>query len=181
MTAAAKKVDGVSVSRREFLNYVWGSSMALFLAQGVGITFWFALPRLHEFTASFSVQELPTPNQAPIRSKVNNVLFFITHTDEGIAFLDDRCTHLGCHMPWSDPAKRFACPCHGAQFAHGGDYIAGPAPRYMDRYAFKIWDRDGHVLARSRDGATVSLPENAETVWVNTVHIIKGKRLPWQG
>lgn len=130
MTAAAKSVDGVS--RREFLNYVWGSSMALVLAQGTGIAFWFALPRLREFTPSFSVQDLPAQNQAPIYSTIKNVRFFITHSEDGIAFLDARCSHLHCDAEWHEPYSIFACPC-----------LATPAaPRWQWRFCpAAAWDR----------------------------------------
>ena len=39
---------GVPLSRREFLNYLWGASMAVFLAGAGGVTLWFALPRFRE-------------------------------------------------------------------------------------------------------------------------------------
>ena len=33
------------LTRREFLYYLWGSSMAVFLAGAGGVSIWFALPR----------------------------------------------------------------------------------------------------------------------------------------
>jgi cytochrome b6-f complex iron-sulfur subunit len=92
----------------------------------------------------------------------------LVKTDAGIAALYKVCTHLGCIYPWSAAQNRFACPCHGSQFALNGDYLAGPAPRSLDRFAFEILDAAGAVVAESKDGSPVPLPSGAATVKVNT-------------
>jgi cytochrome b6-f complex iron-sulfur subunit len=70
MQASRRGADaGVPLSRREFLNYLWGASMAVFLAGGGGVTLWFALPRFREgeFGGVFTlpIAELPTPDSQP--------------------------------------------------------------------------------------------------------------------
>lgn len=165
------------VTRREFLNYVWGASMALFLAQFAGITFFFAMPRFRagEFGGEITVRadEFPQPNEAPIANNIGK--FWLVNTDAGINALYRVCTHLGCLFPWSDAAKIFACPCHGSQFQLDGTYIAGPAPRDLDRFTFRILDANGNVLAASTDGQPVPMPSGADTVVVNTGQKILGK------
>ncbi|MCS7055160.1 MAG: Rieske 2Fe-2S domain-containing protein [Thermoflexales bacterium] len=165
------------VTRREFLNYVWGASMALFLAQFAGITFFFAMPRFRagEFGGEITVRadEFPEPNGVPIPNNAGK--FWLVHTDAGINALYRVCTHLGCLFPWSDAAKIFACPCHGSQFKLDGTYIAGPAPRDLDRFAFRILDANGNVLAASTDGQPVPMPPGADVVVVNTGQKILGK------
>ena len=42
------------------------------------------------------------------------------------------CPHLGCRFAWDDGGNKFACPCHGSQFTHEGEHLAGPAPRGLD-------------------------------------------------
>ncbi|GIV84553.1 MAG: hypothetical protein KatS3mg052_1560 [Candidatus Roseilinea sp.] len=171
--AAAPK----GVTRREFLNYVWGASMALFLAQFGGITFFFAMPRFRagEFGGKIAVRadEFPQPNQAPVSNNAGK--FWLVHTDAGINALYKICTHLGCIFPWSDAAKIFACPCHGSQFKLDGTYIAGPAPRDLDRFTFEVLDANGNVIAASTDGQPIPMPPGADTVVVNTGQKILGK------
>ena len=57
------------LSRREFLYYLWGASMAVFMAGSGGVTVWFALPRFREgeFGGVFTIpiEEIPTPDSEP--------------------------------------------------------------------------------------------------------------------
>jgi menaquinol-cytochrome c reductase iron-sulfur subunit len=51
---------------------------------------------------------------------------------------DLHCTHVGCPVNWSAPAKRFFSPCHGGVFDREGRVLAGPPPRPLDRYEVKV-------------------------------------------
>src|SRR4030042_3471166 len=59
----------VPMSRREFLYYLWGVSMALFMAEAGGALIWFALPRFREgeFGGVFSVpvEQVPVADSDP--------------------------------------------------------------------------------------------------------------------
>jgi cytochrome b6-f complex iron-sulfur subunit len=173
-------VEPKSVTRREFLNYVWGASMALFLVQFGGLSFFFALPRprVGEFGGIIKVDvaqyQEAADQKAPIANNVGK--FWIVNTEAGINALYKVCTHLGCIYPWSDAAGIFACPCHGSQFKLTGDYIAGPAPRSLDRFQFTILDAAGNVVGTSTDkGEAVPLPANAATIMVDSGKKITGK------
>ncbi len=167
---AAPPAPPKGVTRREFLNYVWGASMALFLVQFGGITWFFSMPRFREgeFGGKISVRiaDFPQTNQPPVAN--NPGKFWLVNVDQGIGTLYKICTHLGCIYPWSDAAGIFACPCHGSQFELNGKWIAGPAPRDLDRFAFEILDAGGNVLVDSPSGEFVPIPSGAETVRVNT-------------
>lgn len=180
--APAKEVEAPpeppkGVTRREFLNYVWGASMALFLAQFAGITFFFAMPRFRagEFGGEISVRAdtFPQLNGPPVPNNVGK--FWLINTDAGINVLYKICTHLGCIFPWSEAAQIFACPCHGSQFQLDGTWIAGPAPRDLDRFTFRVLDASGNVIATATDGQPIPMPPGADTVVVNTGQKILGK------
>lgn len=51
---------------------------------------------------------------------------------------DTHCTHVGCPVRWSAPARRFFSPCHGGVFDEDGRVLAGPPPRPLDRYEIRI-------------------------------------------
>ena len=48
------------------------------------------------------------------------------------------CTHLGCPVRWFEESKLFMCPCHGGAFYENGDHAAGPPPRGLYTYEFKV-------------------------------------------
>jgi cytochrome b6-f complex iron-sulfur subunit len=50
--------------------------------------------------------------------------------------LYQRCVHLGCTVPFRDECNSFKCPCHGSHYNLDGEYLDGPAPRSLDRFAF---------------------------------------------
>lgn len=65
---------------------------------------------------------------------------YLTAVDGEVHALYWKCPHLGCRVPWCESSGRFECPCHGSVFSRAGDYIAGPAPRGMDRFAIELVD-----------------------------------------
>lgn len=159
-----------NVTRREFLNYVWGASMALMLAQTVGISVLFALPRFREgeFGGKIRVStaDFPALNASPTENNLGK--FWMVNTEQGIQAIYKVCTHLGCLYFWDDLSRRFACPCHGSQFEYNGKWIAGPAPRDLDRFAFEVLDANDQVIAESLEGRPLPLPANAAAVRVDT-------------
>ncbi len=60
-------------------------------------------------------------------------------SDEVLALLR-RSPHLGCTIVWRPELGWFRDPCSGSTFAITGDYMSGPAPRGMDRYAVHLLD-----------------------------------------
>jgi len=54
------------------------------------------------------------------------------------------CVHLGCKVPFRDDCNSFKCPCHGSHYNISGEYLDGPAPRSLDRFAMSF-DSNGNV------------------------------------
>lgn len=55
------------------------------------------------------------------------------------------CVHLGCKVPFRDDCNSFKCPCHGSHYNIDGEYLDGPAPRSLDRFALSF-DGSGNVI-----------------------------------
>ena len=53
-----------------------------------------------------------------------------------------RCVHLGCTVPFRNDCISFKCPCHGSHYNIDGEYLDGPAPRSLDRFAFSFNGED---------------------------------------
>ena len=65
-----------------------------------------------------------------------------------------RCTHLGCSVPWIPAENQFHCPCHGSLYNAEGVVIGGPAPRPLDYFPVSIkgdevWVDTGKPMERS--------------------------------
>lgn len=52
--------------------------------------------------------------------------------------LYQRCVHLGCTVPFRNDCASFKCPCHGSHYHVDGEYLDGPAPRSLDRFALSF-------------------------------------------
>ena len=181
--APAKREEPVyvppgGVTRREFLNYIWGASMALLLAESAVLTYLFSFPRFRagDFGGKIAVgvSEFPQLNGDPVANNVGK--FWMVSTDKGIMTHYKICTHLGCLYKWDESAKVFACPCHGSQFKYDGIYRAGPAPRGLDRFSFELLDASDKVLVISAEGTPIDLKQypTATKVLVNTGDKVTG-------
>ena len=158
------------LSRREFLYYIWGASMALFAAQSAGLLVWFLIPRFREgeFGGLFPlpVGDVPeTPNGEPLNYPDGR--FWLVNVDttqpndlmsrapdeeadlKGVLAIYKVCTHLGCIYSWTPANNRFECPCHGSKYRLDGRRIEDPAPRTLDRFKVLALDAAGAVLAES--------------------------------
>ncbi len=162
-------------SRREFLYYIWGASLAMLVGEVVAATLWFAYPRFAEgeFGGTFAIDptELPPPGGAPV-SKPEGRFWLsspVVDGEETFLALYGVCTHLGCLPKWVDVASRFECPCHGSKFERDGLYIAGPAPRSMDRFQTTIIFTDGTTAESNATGDPIPLNgRQIASVRVNT-------------
>jgi cytochrome b6-f complex iron-sulfur subunit len=158
-------VDVSAPTRREFLYYIWGASMALLLGEATAGFIWFALPRFKagEFGGIFTylAKDLPTQGGAPVH--VPSARFWISNTNndgknqEGFIALYGVCTHLGCLPNWVPTNYRFECPCHGSKYQLDGHWIEGPAPRSLDRFKTTITFEDGSTATTNSAGDPIPL------------------------
>lgn len=178
--AAADQVQVAAPSRREFLYYIWGASMALLLGQlGAGLI-WFALPIFKEGTFggifNYPIDKLPLRGVIPVA--VPEGRFHVAYPNEGLVVLYGVCTHLGCLPKWSDTNGRFECPCHGSKFELNGKYIEGPAPRSLDRFRTTVVFEDGTTAVTDASGAPIPLEGRGNIV---AIRIDTGDRVKRDG
>ena len=66
------------------------------------------------------------------------------------------CTHLGCPVRWFQESGLFLCPCHGGAYYEDGSRAAGPPPRGLYQYDYKI-DK-GELWVKGGEMPTLSNP-----------------------
>lgn len=186
------------LSRREFLYYLWGVSMAVFMAGSGGALVWFALPRFREgeFGGVFSLNlDLVPPENSPPEEFPEGRFWLVNLGEQviddprqpeqypmqqGVKALYKVCVHLGCLYKWVGTNDRFECPCHGSKYLLTGTRIGGPANRNLDVFIVEAVDGSGNVLARTepaldgRDGTAIQIPPEAVALNVDTGKRIKG-------
>ena len=189
--AASVSAGSSGMTRREFLYYVWGASIALITAQSAGLLVWFTIPRFREgeFGGKFTVtlDSLPTVNAEPINVAAGR--FWLVNVDtadpnelmysaadennlKGVAAIYKVCTHLGCIYSWTPANNRFECPCHGSKYRLDGRRIEAPAPRTLDRFKIEALDESGAIIAESELAGDfyqpLILPANTAELAVDT-------------
>lgn len=187
---ATTALTTVSMTRREFLYYIWAASMALFTAELGGAILWFAVPRFAagEFGGVFEldVSEVPPADSGPKSYDAGR--FWLVNIGEGnisdprlpadypqtpgVKALYKICVHLGCLYKWVPTNDRFECPCHGSKYLPTGVRVDGPARRNLDVFIVQAVDANGNVISETPlDGAAVDV-SGAVRLKINT-----GKRL----
>lgn len=185
---------GGGITRREFLYYIWGASMALFTAEAAGLLVWFLIPRFREgeFGGAFMLPTdvLPEVNGEPFNFPDGR--FWLVNLDttqenermyrasdestdiKGVAAIYKVCTHLGCIYNWTAANNRFECPCHGSKYRLDGRRIESPAPRTLDRFKLEALAADKTTVLASADvdandyWQPVELPADTAFVRVDT-------------
>ena len=143
------------LSRRRFLkNVTYGLGAATALVVGGVLTStaiapslretpknWIRVGKMEEFVPGkvrtvnirYDVQDGFYTNEI-----VDPVMVTRTSDENNIVIYNSRCTHLGCTVHWDERKQLFLCACHGGAFDLAGRVKAGPPPRPLDRYAFKV-------------------------------------------
>jgi cytochrome b6-f complex iron-sulfur subunit len=129
-----------ALERREFLSRSWKYGLGLIGVAGVWTSWDFLRPRnaggFGGEIRTVPVEEVPEDGVLAVPA----ARAYLTKLDGEVVALSEKCTHLGCRVPWCDGSSQFECPCHGSVFNRIGEFREGPAPRGMDRYAVSIVD-----------------------------------------
>jgi Rieske Fe-S protein len=67
------------------------------------------------------------------------------------------CAHLGCPVRWFPQSALFLCPCHGGAYYEDGSLAAGPPPRGLFEYRYRVENGALAILA----GRLPTLAESA--------------------
>ena len=129
-----------ALDRREFLSTGWKVGAALIAAAGAWTTWDLLKPRVG---AGFAAEvKTVAPDAVPANTvlEIPEARAYLTKVNDEVVALSEKCTHLGCRVPFCDSSGQFECPCHGTVFNRAGDPVTGPAPRGMDRYAVEVVD-----------------------------------------
>lgn len=133
------------VTRREFCNFLFLTSTALFVASA---GFAGKLAYNASFPKSFSPMRIAGAEALAPGSalnfhypKENDTAILIRAADGGYYAFEQKCTHLTCPVYYSKSNDRIECPCHEGGFdVRTGNVLYGPPPRPLDLIQIEIHD-----------------------------------------
>jgi len=134
-----------NLSRRDFLKLggaVLGGALTLEFG---GVVLRYMAPRLIEgqfggIITAGAVEDFPP---GTVTHFPEGRFYLSRLPDGGFLALYQRCTHLGCAVPWDQETRKFVCPCHNSQFTAEGELLNPPAPRPLD--LFRVFFEEGLV------------------------------------
>lgn len=128
------------VQRRDFLKAAWTFLGGVVALEMGGMALAYMQPRLAEgefggLITAGAVDDFP-PGSV---THISNGRFYLSRLEDGgFLALHQRCTHLGCNVPWDQSAGQFVCPCHNSEFTQTGEVLNPPAPRPLDLFPVTI-------------------------------------------
>jgi cytochrome b6-f complex iron-sulfur subunit len=138
----AADTDSDEISRRTFLVATATATLALAITESLRIIVrYLEPPQAEGFGGVFTVgpvDEFPPGSVTRIRQG----RFYVVHNGDGLLALYQRCTHLGCLVPWVEEEKRFACPCHAGRYSLEGEVLSGPPPKPLSLFKLEVMDGD---------------------------------------
>lgn len=161
-------------TRREFLYYLGGASMALFAAGAGAVVYKFVqVPDLlFDEPAVFEISlDILEVDRAPVYSRESGS--FLVKLQNGLIALSQVCPWVSCHLRWVKITNRFECPCHGDMFQLDGTKISGRGSRDMDRITIWVETPKG-IHHTPQDGSPVPITD-ATRIWVDPRFIIPGQ------
>lgn len=134
------------MNRRQFLGLAWGISLVGLFGQASAALYRFLKPRVEAGAFGSKIVAGQVDEFAPETvSHIQAGRFYVARLEDGgLLALWQRCTHLGCTIPWREAEERFNCPCHSSIFNTVGEVVSGPAPRPMDIFPVEI--EEGQVI-----------------------------------
>lgn len=155
------QLSNEKVSRRDLLKTTWAALGGLVALQFSGMTLAYMQPRLAEgefggLVTAGAVDDFPPGSVTHIPDAR---AYLARLADGGFLALYQRCTHLGCNVPWDQTQNAFTCPCHNSQFSMEGEVLNPPAPRALDLFPVQIADGLVQIDTRTPISRDKFIPE----------------------
>ena len=117
------------------------------MSHGSRLADWNSFPQARPGSRHFGIP-LPIPGMAKRQIFLAGLETWTGRTFQVFAI---NCAHLGCPVRWFPQSNLFMCPCHGGVYYSDGSHAAGPPPRGLFQYHYRI--EDGKLFIKARRNA----------------------------
>ncbi len=154
------KFDYSLVTRRTFLNTLFGGSLLAFFTGSLAAVVRFAFPTLGK-EPDFVILKVGDYADLPLNSTKpfawgGKLGLFFRKTDGTLVALKGVCSHMECNIVYKPEDRKFYCPCHKGWFDENGRNIQGPPPKPLEIFVYTV---EGDKLIVARKGVKVELPK----------------------
>lgn len=154
------KIDYSLVTRRTFLNALFGGWLGAFLVGNAYALYRFAFPTLGKEpdfvilkSEDYAAME---PNSTRPFAWGGKMGYIFKKADNTIVALKGVCTHMECNIVYKPESKRFYCACHKGWFDENGLNVEGPPPKPLEFFEYRV--EEGKMIVH-RKGVKVELPK----------------------
>jgi len=142
-----------SSSRRNFVNWLLGTSAAGYLAAVIyPISRYLIPPPSGESATTSVILPFPAAEIAPNTARAfrfGSKPGILVRTDAGeLRAFSAVCTHLDCTVQYRGDISRIWCACHNGHFDLTGRNVQGPPPRPLDAYDVNV--RSDEIVVSKR-------------------------------
>lgn len=110
------------------------------LKRGSSYNYWIPLGSVDQYPEGQTrLAQYRNPDGTPADGQTRNVPCWVRRIQgDQFQVFAINCAHLGCPVHWFPQSKLFMCPCHGGVYYQDGARAAGPPPRGLFEYKYKI-------------------------------------------
>jgi len=124
----------------------------------LGYESWLALGGLEQFpTSQTRLATYRNPVANPWDGQTADIPCWVRNLDgQKFQVFAINCAHLGCPVRWFPQSNLFMCPCHGGVYYADGSQAAGPPPRGLFEYHYRV--KDGKLFIQAGEMPTTGSP-----------------------
>jgi menaquinol-cytochrome c reductase iron-sulfur subunit len=102
--------------------------------------YWVPVGNLEQFPAGETrLAKYRNPDGTPADGQTRTLPCWVRHIENNrFQVFAINCAHMECPVHWFPQSKLFMCPCHGGVYYQDGAVAAGPPPRGLYEYKYKI-------------------------------------------
>lgn len=154
------KLDYSLVSRRTFLNALFGGWLIAIASGGIYAFLRFIFPTVGkepDFVVLNKADFFDIPaNTVKAFAWGGKPGFFLKKDNGTMLALKGVCTHMECNISYRPDVKKFYCACHKGWFDDNGRNIEGPPPKPLETFDIVT---TGQKLVIAKKGVKFDLPK----------------------
>jgi menaquinol-cytochrome c reductase iron-sulfur subunit len=123
-----------------------------------GYESWLSLGPLSQFPAGQTrLAAYRNPVATPTDGETANIPCWVRNVNgQTFQVFAINCAHLGCPVRWFPQSSLFMCPCHGGAYYADGSHAAGPPPRGLFTYKYRL--QQGSLFINAGEMPTTGSP-----------------------